>query len=131
MKRKTMVVSMSTWTRGVDDVQDEGVDHNSSALISQLRDEVAYLRDENRRKDEIIMQQAMTMRQITAASQEPSEPPESEASPAPTATPNRAGAEAQEATEQAAARPVDGLPLEWWILGGALSVVAYPLAVYL
>ena len=44
----------------------------SSALISQLRDENAYLRDENRRKDEIIMQQAMTMRQLSAApSQEP------------------------------------------------------------
>jgi excisionase family DNA binding protein len=49
--------------RGVDDV-----------LISQLRGEVAYLRDENRRKDEIIMQQAMTMRQLAAApSQEPPE----------------------------------------------------------
>jgi len=60
--------------RGVDDVQDEGVDPNNSALISQLRGEVAYLRDENRRKDEIIMQQAMTTRQLTAApSQEPPE----------------------------------------------------------
>ena len=53
--------------RGVDSGQDEGVDPNSNALISQLRDEVAYLRDENRRKDEIIMQQAMTMRQLSAA----------------------------------------------------------------
>jgi hypothetical protein len=53
--------------RGVDGGQDEGVDPNNNALISQLRDEVAYLRDENRRKDEIIMQQAMTMRQLTAA----------------------------------------------------------------
>jgi hypothetical protein len=61
--------------RGVDEVQDAGVDPNNSALISQLRDEVAYLRDENRRKDEIIMQQAMTMRQLSAAS--PQEPPES------------------------------------------------------
>src|ERR671911_1690536 len=60
--------------RGVDDGQDAGVDPNNSALISQLRDEVAYLRDENRRKDEIIMQQAMTMRQLTAA--EPQEPTE-------------------------------------------------------
>src|SRR5215212_4784469 len=46
--------------QGVDDVQGAGVAPNSSALISQLRGEVAYLRDENRRKDEIIMQQAMT-----------------------------------------------------------------------
>jgi hypothetical protein len=53
--------------RGVDDGQDDGVDPNNNALISQLRDEVAYLRDENRRKDGIIMQQAMTMRQLTAA----------------------------------------------------------------
>jgi hypothetical protein len=60
--------------RGVDSGQDEGVDPNNNALISQLRDEVAYLRDENRRKDEIIMQQAMTMRQLTAA--EPQEPTE-------------------------------------------------------
>src|SRR5215213_922687 len=60
--------------RGVDGGQDEGVDPDSNALISLLRDEVAYLRDENRRKDEIIMQQAMTMRQLTAA--EPQEPTE-------------------------------------------------------
>ena len=60
--------------RGVDGGRDAGVDPNNAALISQLRDEVAYLRDENRRKDEIIMQQAMTMRQLTAApSQEPPE----------------------------------------------------------
>src|SRR5919107_4167559 len=59
---------------GVDVGQDEGVDPDNNALISQLRDEVAYLRDENRRKDEIIMQQAMTMRQLTAA--EPQQPTE-------------------------------------------------------
>lgn len=53
--------------RRVDDGQDAGRDPNSVALISQLRDEVAYPRDESRRKDEIIMQQAMTMRQPTAA----------------------------------------------------------------
>jgi hypothetical protein len=62
---------------------------------------VAYLRDENRRKDEIIMQQAVTMRQITAASSQ--EPPESPVSPTPTNTPNRAGAEAQE-----------GVQRPWW-----------------
>jgi excisionase family DNA binding protein len=70
---------------GVDSGVDEGVDPNSNALISQLRDEVAYLRDENRRKDEIIMQQAMTMRQLTVAStQEPSEARESSESSGPT-----------------------------------------------
>ena len=70
----------------LDNGVDEGVDPNSNALISQLRDEVAYLRDENRRKDEIIMQQAMTMRQLTAAPpQEPSETQESPESSGPTA----------------------------------------------
>jgi hypothetical protein len=69
---------------GVGNGVDEGVDPNSNALISQLRDEVAYLRDENRRKDEIIMQQAMTMRQLTAAPpQEPSEARESPESSGP------------------------------------------------
>jgi excisionase family DNA binding protein len=70
---------------GVDGGVDEGVDPNSNALISQLRDEVAYLRDENRRKDEIIMQQATTMRQLTAAPpQEPSEARESSENSGPT-----------------------------------------------
>jgi hypothetical protein len=42
---------------------------------SQMRDEIQYLREENRRKDEIIMQQAMTMRALTSPP-EPSESPE-------------------------------------------------------
>jgi DNA-binding Lrp family transcriptional regulator len=91
-------------TRGVDDVQDAGVDPNSSALISQLRDEVAYLRDENRRKDEIIMQQAMTMRQITAASAE--EPPESPA----TVEEAPEGAEPHPSTGEAQ----EGVHRPWW-----------------
>ena len=65
--------------RGVDVGQDEGADPHNNALISQLRDEVAYLRDENRRKDEIIMQQAMTMRQLSAA--QPQEPSGARGSP--------------------------------------------------
>src|SRR5215212_5184854 len=52
---------------GVDAGQDEGVDPHNSALMSQMREEISYLREENRRKDEIIMQQAVTMRQLTAA----------------------------------------------------------------
>jgi len=60
--------------RGVDGGQDEGVDSNRSALISRLEGEVAFLRDQVRRQQEIIAQQAVTMRQLTAAaSQEPSE----------------------------------------------------------
>jgi hypothetical protein len=84
--------------RGVDDVQDEGVDPNSTALISHLEEEISYLRDENRRKDEIIMQQALTMRQLTAG--EPQEPPE--ASEGTTPQPER-----EEAETPAPRRP-------WW-----------------
>lgn len=66
---------------GVDAGQDTGVDPHSGALISQLRDEIAYLRDENRRKDEIIMQQALTVRALSAP-QEPEEPRQEEEPPA-------------------------------------------------
>ena len=54
----------------VDDVQDTGVDPHSGALISRLEDEVEFLRDQVRRQQEIIAQQAVTMRQLTAAAQE-------------------------------------------------------------
>ena len=90
--------------RRVDAGQDEGVDPNSNALISQLRDEVAYLRDENRRKDEIIMQQAMTMRQLAAAQpQEPSEAAETVEYEPERAEPRPATGEAQE-----------GVRRPWW-----------------
>ncbi len=60
--------------RGVDVGQDEGVDPNSNALISRLESEVAFLRDRVQRQQEIIAQQAVSMRQLTAAaSQEASE----------------------------------------------------------
>ena len=97
--------------RGVDDVQDAGVDPNSNALISQLRDEVAYLRDENRRKDEIIMQQAMTMRQLTAApSQEPQEAPEAVEEEPEGAEPHSTTVESQQPVQ----RPRSGAPRSWW-----------------
>jgi hypothetical protein len=86
--------------RGVDDGQDEGVDPNNNALISQLRDEVAYLRDENRRKDEIIMQQAMTMRQLSAASQEPAETAETVEEAPEGAEPRSAAGGAQEGSQR-------------------------------
>ena len=83
--------------RGVDVGQDEGVDPDNNALISQLRDEVAYLRDENRRKDEIIMQQTMTMRQLAAAQpQEPSEAVETVEEEPERAEPRPATGEVQE-----------------------------------
>jgi hypothetical protein len=76
-----------------DEGADEGADTSATgergALISQLKDEVAYLRDENRRKDEIIMQQAMTMRQLTA-------------------TPSQEATDAREAPDRAEARSDTG-----------------------
>ena len=54
--------------RGVDGGQDEGVDPHSNALISRLESEVAFLRDQVQRQQEVIAQQAVTMRQLTAAS---------------------------------------------------------------
>ncbi len=67
-------------TRGVDAGRyggvDGGIPHESDALISQLRDEIAYLREENRRKDEIIMQQAITVRQLLPAPESPEDAPE-------------------------------------------------------
>ena len=60
--------------RGVDGGRDAGVDPNSSALISRLESEVAFLRDQVQRQQEIIAQQAVSMRQLTAASSQ--EPPE-------------------------------------------------------
>jgi hypothetical protein len=55
----------------VDAAAEEPPTHERDALISQLRDENRYLREENQRKDEIIMQQAMTMRQLAAPSESP------------------------------------------------------------
>ncbi len=78
-------------TRGVDDVQDTGVHPvSSSALISRLEGEVEFLRDQVRRQQEIIAQQAVTMRQLSAPSEAPEdvqraaqseEPPESTGGP--------------------------------------------------
>jgi hypothetical protein len=83
--------------RGVDDGQDEGVDPNSNALISRLESEVAFLRDQVQRQQEIIAQQAVTMRQLTAApSQEASEAAETVEEAPEGAEPRSATVEAQE-----------------------------------
>ena len=56
---------------GVDNMTDEGADGSATrernALISQLRGENEFLRDQVRRQQEIIAQQAVTMRQLSAA----------------------------------------------------------------
>ncbi len=79
---------------GIDGGVDEAVDASQGALIAQLRDEIAYLREESRRKDEIIMQQATTMRQLTAS---PSQ--------GPTEAPETVGEEPEEAEEPRSATP--------------------------
>lgn len=101
--------------RGVDDGQDAGVDPHNSALISRLEGEVEFLRDQVRRQQEIIAQQAVTMRQLSASSEEPSESPES---PGPTEeTPPAAPVAPQTATESPRASNA-GRP--WWrrVFGG-------------
>jgi len=90
-------------TRGVDDVQDAGVDP-SSALISRLEGEVEFLRDQVRRQQEIIAQQAVTMRQLTAAAQE--EPPEA----AETVEEAQEGPEPRSDT----AGPQEAIQRPWW-----------------
>ena len=82
---------------------DTGVDPHNSTLMSQLREEIAYLREENRRKDETIMQQAVTMRQLTAA-QEPRESPHTVAEDAGGVEPRPAAEGAQEGAQ----------PRPWW-----------------
>ncbi len=76
----------------------------SGALISRLEGEVEFLRDQVRRQQEIIAQQAVTMRQLTAAAQEA--PPEA----AETVEEEPEGSEPRSATgstQEATRRP-------WW-----------------
>ena len=82
----------------------------SGALISRLEGEVEFLRDQVRRQQEIIAQQAVTMRQLTAAAQEA--PPEA----AETVEEEPEGSEPRSATgstQEATQRP-------WWrrLFGG-------------
>ncbi len=93
---------------GVDDGQDEGVDPHNSALISRLEGEVEFLRDQVRRQQEIIAQQAVTMRQLSAP-QEPTEAAETVEEEPEGSEPRPAPEGAQEATQ----RP-------WWrrVFGG-------------
>jgi hypothetical protein len=95
--------------RGVDDVQDAGVD---DALIAQLRDEIAFLRDQLSRQQEITAQQAVTMRQLTAQE----EPPEA----AETVEEEPEGSEPRHATPspQTAAQGTERR--SWWrrLMGG-------------
>ena len=78
--------------RGVDGGQDEGVDPNSNALISRLESEVAFLRDQVQRQQEVIAQQAMTMRQLSAA------PPQEASEDAETVEEEPEGTEPRSAT---------------------------------
>jgi len=99
--------------RGIDSGQDEGVDPNSNALISRLEGEVEFLRDQVRRQQEIIAQQAVTMRQLTAAPEEAPEAAETVEEAPEGSEPRSATGAAQEATQRPEAR-------SWWrrVFGG-------------
>ncbi len=101
-------------TRGVDGVQDTGVHPNSRALISRLEGEVEFLRDQVHRQQEIIAQQAVTMRQLTAAAQE--EPPEA----AETVEEEPEGSEPRPATPGPQTAAQGGERRSWWrrLIGG-------------
>ena len=91
--------------RGVDGGQDTGVDPNNSALISRLESEVAFLRDQVQRQQEVIAQQAVSMRQLTAAaSQEPLEDAETVEEAPERAEPHSAPEEAREELDTERAR---------------------------
>jgi hypothetical protein len=82
--------------RGVDDVQDAGVDPNSSALISEMRDRIRFLEEEVQRKDAILLNMTEAMKALSPPSENP---PESSESPVPTDTPPETREEPQEAAQ--------------------------------
>ncbi len=91
---------------GVDAGVDDGVDSDSNALISRLEGEVEFLRDQVRRQQEIIAQQAVTMRQLSAPSEEPTEAAETvEEVPEP----RSAAGDAQTTTERSQGGTLRGL----------------------
>jgi AcrR family transcriptional regulator len=92
---------------GVDEGIDRRVDPNSNALISRLENEVAFLRDQVRRQQEIIAQQAVTMRQLTAA---PSDRPPDERESAETVVEEPERAEPRPASGEAQ----EGVKRPWW-----------------
>jgi hypothetical protein len=92
---------------------DESPTHERHVLISQLREEIEYLREESRRKDHIIAGLVERIPPALEAPQEPpSEPPgapETAESPGPSPTPT----EGSGAQEEGTGRP-------WWrrLFGG-------------
>lgn len=72
-----------------------GREDEESALIQQLRSEVEYLRDENRRKDSIIMQMAQRIPELEPASEQApqqEEPQEAQEAAQQSPTPEQGGA---------------------------------------
>ena len=90
-------------SRGVDAGQDAGVDPHNSALISRLEGEVEFLRDQVRRQQEIIAQQAVTMRQLSAPPEEATEDDETVEE-----APDRAEPRSDAAGPQTGAQPPRG-----------------------
>jgi hypothetical protein len=94
---------------GVDKGIDEVADSHSTALISQMQAEIEYLREENRRKDTIIMNMTEAMKAISPpASEEPRESPVTDVSP------GRQGRSQERpfTDKEGAQEPVE--PRPWW-----------------
>jgi hypothetical protein len=95
------------WSAAGDDRPTDQSAKPQAELVEQLRSEVAYLRDESRRKDEIIMQQSLTVRQLTAPSGGASEATEPSGSPE-TVSEAAGGGDAPPEGRRAGERP------PWW-----------------
>ncbi len=113
---------------GVDDGHSTGPDPDDNARVSRLEDELAYLRDENRRKDEIIMQQAMTIRQLSGAPTQSAEDAEADEEPPHAAQSHSAAGRVPERTEpprQRDDRLVPAEDIQWWkyVLGATVLFV--------
>jgi hypothetical protein len=88
--------------------------NDQTLMVTRLEDEVEFLRDQVRRQQEIIAQQAVTMRQLTAAAQE--DPPEA----AETVEEEPEGSEPRHATPSPQTAAQGAERRSWWrrVLGG-------------
>jgi hypothetical protein len=128
----TVFVLLGDGTSQANQPPKTGVPGDQSALIEALRDQIEDLRGE---RDEWREQARITDRLLSAAmdripaieaSQEASESPETAEETPDRAEPRSTTQSAEEATERRRAPPVDKLPLWQWVLGGALSLLAFP-----
>ncbi len=102
-----MYVRLDTAPTEADPVPDSVPDK----YVASLEDQVEFLRDQVRRQQEIIGQQALTMRQLTAG--EPREPRESP-TPSPAASEGASTTPDTVGTQAATQPPQDEPRRSWW-----------------